>query len=152
MGIEFVCVFGKSHEYVCESLLKILTVDSFESIVWWLAKWRVVLCSCLGILVIANMILSKGWNLSLAWRLPSGKCQLKDLLFNLHLWYFFCCVLRCWAAWVRKDFCAWKLKAFNKTVFLTFRVASTIFNVLVIYLKAPLIFILGFNIWHIHIT
>lgn len=40
----------------------------------------------------------------------------------------------------------------QKTVFLTFRVASTAFNVLVICWKAPLIFILGFNIWHIHIT
>lgn len=47
----------------------------------------------------------------------------------------------------QKEFLCLEVKSIqHKTVFLTFRVASTVFNVLVIYLKAPLIFILAFNI------
>lgn len=121
--------------------------------------------------VIADMILSTECNLlfCLAWRLPSGKCQLIDLLFILHLQCFFCCVLRCVSRMEQRGLLRLEVKGIQqKTVFtdavpitlskfsqnqsLTFRVDSTVFNVLVIYLKAWLIFILAFNIWHIPIT
>lgn len=128
----------------------------------WFVSW---------ISVIPNMALSTGCNLLfwLAWRLPPGKCQLIDLLFILHLWYSFRCVLRCVSCMGQKGFLCLEVKGIQqKTVFtyvvpialskfsqnqsLTFGADSTVFNVLVIYLKASLIFILTFNIWRIPIT
>lgn len=62
MGIEFVCGFLENpmSTYMNLYLLKILTVDSFESIVWWLAKWRGLFVFLSWDFMIDNMVLSKG--------------------------------------------------------------------------------------------
>lgn len=150
-------------------ILKSLAVDGFESIAWWLANWRVDLCSCPGFQWLVTWSCLQGVTYSFVgmkttfWQMPTDWFVIYFASVILLLLCYTVCRLH-----GTKDFCAWKLKAYNRKqrlhmqfllhwvnfhkTSLTFRVDSTVFNVLVIYLKASLIFILAFNIWHIPIT